>query len=177
VLPTASKADSFDWTYQGTGTIYNIPLNSGSGELTTTDGVITEVSGTFNGLAITGLLPPGTFAENDNVLLFPAAPLYLTFGGFSFVDSADTQWNIYGSVGTQCQCEGSICICIPYNSYVAINGDQLVFDYGIFTLTPLTTTPEPSIIVMLLAGILAIALVLMGKRVQVKLSSPSTLSY
>jgi hypothetical protein len=141
------------------------PINFGSGELTTTNGVITELSGTFNGLAIAGLLPPGAFAVNDNLLLLPAAPLYVTMNGFSFVDSAGTQFNIYASLGTQCQCEGSVCTCVPYNLYVALNGDTFGFDFGDFTLTPNTAAPEPSTMTMLLPAVLGFALFLLWKRV------------
>jgi len=166
VLPNASKADSFDWTYQGIQTSVPVPpINFGSGELTTTDGVITELSGTFDGLAIAGLLPLGAFAGNDNLLLVPAAPLYVTMNGFSFVDSAGTQFNIYASLGTQCQCVGSVCTCVPDNLYVALNGDTFDFDFGDFTLTPNTPTPEPSAMAMLLPVILGFALFLVWKRV------------
>jgi hypothetical protein len=69
-------------------------LSSGSGELDTTDGVITGLSGTFNGLAITALLAPGVSFGNDNLLQIPPAPLYVTPNGFSFLDSAGDQINI-----------------------------------------------------------------------------------
>jgi hypothetical protein len=141
------------------------PINFGSGELTTTNGVITEISGTFNGLAIAALLPPGAFAGNDNLLLVPAAPLYVTMNGFSFVDSAGTQYNIYASLGSECQCVGSVCTCVPENLYVALNGGTLNFDFGEFTLTPNVPTPEPSAITMLLPLLSGVALFLLRKRV------------
>jgi len=68
LLPNTATADSFDWTYQGT--MLNISpgiLDSGSGELTITNGVITGLSGTFNGLAIASIVPPGGLFGNDNL--------------------------------------------------------------------------------------------------------------
>jgi hypothetical protein len=167
VLPSASKADSFDWTYYGIQTVFpNPPINFGSGELTETNGVITEISGTFDGLAITGLLPPDTFNGNDNLLLLPAAPLYVTANGFSFMDSAGTQYNIIASLGSQCQCTDDGCTsCVPWNVYVAYYDSTFDFDFGDFTLTPIAETPEPSTMAMLLPVALGFALFLLCKRV------------
>ncbi len=141
-LPAASKADSFDWNYQGTlpgdpsGLLY-----FGTGELTTTDGVITELSGTFDGLAISALLAPGAFAGNDNLLLLPADPWYLTSGGFSFLNSAGAEFNIYGGiVDTACSCGPSGCYdCTTSNIYGTTNFDSSIADAGNFTVTPITT--------------------------------------
>jgi hypothetical protein len=165
LLPNTARADSFDWTYQGT--MLNIAdgvLDSGSGELTTTDGVITGLSGTFNGLDITALLPPGAFVGNDNLLLIPPAPLYLTQGGFSFLDSDGTQFNIYAVLGTQCTCGPSGCVCVPYNLYGSISDNGINNDVGNFTLTPIAATPEPATITMLLAGVLGLSLFLQWNR-------------
>jgi hypothetical protein len=164
-VPSASKADSFDWTYQGIQPPFPVPpINSGNGELTETNGVITEISGTFNGVPIAGLLPVNAFAGNDNLLLLPAAPLYVTMNGFSFLDSAGTQYNIYASLGEDCQCSGSSCICVPDNMYVALNGSTFGFDFGDFTLTPIAGTPEPSSMAMLLPVALGFALFFLWKR-------------
>ena len=163
-FPNASKADSFDWSYQGT-----LPgsgaLNFGSGELTTTNGVITELSGTFDGLAITGLLAPGSFAGNDNLLIFPAAPWYLTSGGFSFV-VAGAEFNLYGGiVNTTCTCGPSGCFnCFTSNVYGTTNADGSIADIGNFTVTPNIATPEPASIAMLFPTLLGFALILAWKR-------------
>lgn len=168
VLPSASKADSFDWTYQGTlpGSSSGL-LNFGSGELTTTDGVITELSGTFNGLAIAGLLAPGAFAGNDNLLLLPATPWYLTSGGFSFLDSSGAEFNIYGGVIlTTCTCGESGCYdCTSSNIYGTTNFDSSIADTGNFAVTPIAKTPEPSAVALLLPVFLGFALFLAWKRV------------
>jgi hypothetical protein len=174
MLPNTSKADSFEWTYQGT--IPDLPngiINFGSGELTTMDGVINELSGTLNGVAIAGLLPPGAFAGNDNLLLLPASPLYVTLGGFSFADSTGMQFNIYASIGTECSCGPSGCVCAPYNLYGLVNGNGLDSDLGNFTLTSNIATPEPTAMAMLQPAVLGFALFAAWKRFRdmVKLNS------
>jgi hypothetical protein len=73
---------------------YSIPSDSSHsmavsafGTLTTTgllNGAytVTGISGTWNGYTITGLLPPGSYGDNDN-LLFPAGP-HLDDSGITF---------------------------------------------------------------------------------------------
>jgi hypothetical protein len=167
LLPNNARADSFDWTYQGT--MANIPggiLDSGSGELTTTGGVITGLSGTFNGLNIAVLIPPGDFAGNDNVLLIPPAPLFLTPNGFSFLDSAGTNFNIYAVLGTLCSCGPSGCVCVPDNIYGSISDNGINDDLGDFTLTPVTATPEPGTMALFLSFVLALGLLKYCRRAQ-----------
>ena len=161
LLPNMARADSFDWTYQGT-TVLVGPLNSGSGVITTTDGVITGISGVFNGSAITALLPPEAFLGNDNVLLIPPSPLYLTIKGFSFENAAGNQVNIYGSIGTQCEGNGSACV--PYDVYLAAIDNGLI-DIGDFTVTPIAVTPEPGTVTLLLAAALSLGLFLQLNRI------------
>jgi hypothetical protein len=161
LLPVCATADSFDWTYQGTmANILGGILDSGSGELTTTNGVITELSGTFNGLAIAGLLPAGAFVGNDNLLLIPPAPLFLTPGGFSFLDSVGAQFNIYAVLGSLCTCGPSGCVCVPDNMYGSLSDNGINNDVGNFTLTPAIATPEPAVVGMLLPVVLGFGLLL-----------------
>ena len=165
LLANSAAADSFDWTYQGTMVNFlGAILDSGSGELTATNGVITGLSGTFNGLAIAGLLPPGAFVGNDNLLLIPPAPLFLTQGGFSFLDSAGTQFNIYLVLGSQCTCGPSGCVCVPDNVYGSISDTGINNDVGNFTLTPAIATPEPTVVAMLLSAVLGFGVLLGWKR-------------
>jgi len=160
LLPGTAKADSFDWTYQGT-MLLSGQLSSGSGELDTTDGVIAGLSGTFNGLAITALLAPGVSFGNDNLLQIPPAPLYVTPNGFSFLDSAGDQINIYAALGTQCTFPGPVCV--PDNVYGSISDDGNS-DLGNFTLAPVMAAPEPGTATMLLPAVLFFGLFLRRKR-------------
>jgi hypothetical protein len=172
LLPTAVTADSFDWTYQGTmNNIGTGILDSGGGELTTTNGVITGISGTFNGLAIASLVAPGGLAGNDNLLLIPPAPLFVTPGGLSFLDSAGTGFNIYASLGTECTCGPSGCVCVPFDLYGSVSDNGINNDLGNFTLTPITATLEPAAMVMLLPVVLCFAVFLVSKRFWTAISS------
>jgi hypothetical protein len=167
LLPNTTMADSFDWTYQGTeSNVASGILDSGSGDLTTTNGVITELSGTFNGLAIASLVLPGGLFGNDNLLLIPPAPLFVTPGGFSFLDSAGTQFNIYAALGTQCTCGPSGCVCVPFDLYGSISDNGIDSDLGDFTLMPVIATPEPAGITMLLPAVLGLGLLLVWRRLR-----------
>jgi hypothetical protein len=80
-IPTGAHADTFNFSaigssegFSGSGTLTATP--EGSGEY-----LITAISGT----GVTGLIAPGGFNGNDN-LLFPSASPTLDPGGFSFTD-------------------------------------------------------------------------------------------
>jgi hypothetical protein len=162
LLPGTAKADSFDWTYQGTELLSGV-LSSGSGELDATDGIVTGISGTFNGLAITALVAPGGPLGNDNILQIPPAPLYFTPGGVSFLDSAGDQINIFGAIGMECTFPGPVCVPDGDNMYGSLSDDGN-FDLGNFTLAPLVATPEPGTATMLLSAVLFFGLFLERKR-------------
>jgi hypothetical protein len=77
----SAYADTFDFsvigssgTFSGSGTL--ITTSIGSGEY-----LITAITGT----GVTGLIAPGSFNGNDN-LLFPSAQPQLNANGFSFID-------------------------------------------------------------------------------------------
>ena len=164
LLPGAAKADSFDWTYQGIDLLNGV-LSSGSGELDATDGIITGISGTFNGLAITALVAPGGPLGNDNILQIPPAPLYFTPGGVSFLESAGDQINIFAAIGMECTFPGPVCVPTGDNRYGSLSDDGN-FDLGIFTLTPVMAAPEPGTAIMLLPAVLFFGLFLRWKRLR-----------
>jgi hypothetical protein len=100
--PMASNAVMWNWTYTrvllvgetspgGGGTFTTNDLASGSY-------LITGITGTYEGNAITSLLPTGSFGNNDS-LLFETAP-QLTVFGFSFV-AAGVNRNFYWGIGYQ----------------------------------------------------------------------------
>lgn len=80
-IPAAAHADTFDFAVNGSSGAF-----SGSGTLTAAAQaggayLISDISGT----GVTGLIAPGGFNGNDN-LLFPAATPMLDAHGFSFTD-------------------------------------------------------------------------------------------
>jgi hypothetical protein len=141
---TQARADTtYSWTYTGTGTN---TANSGSGTLTTgaTEGSgvqIIGVSGTFDGHAITGLLPG--FDGADNIFYPTGSPAYLDLAGWGFSDSGPQAVNLfYDSTGNFCGASG-YCDGINNNTYIGHTGD--------FSIT--TTTPEPGTGEMMLIGL------------------------
>src|SRR5580698_8881765 len=74
MAPASASTLTFDWTLTGPAASLGGVPGPGSGTLTVTTGAtsdtITAVTGTLGTFTITGLLAPGTFQSNDN-LLFP----------------------------------------------------------------------------------------------------------
>jgi hypothetical protein len=94
-LASPASAAQFLFNFDGTtvdvaGTLTTNDVPNISGGL-----LITNITGTVNGTAITSLLAPGAFAFNDN-LLFPGRDPLLSTGGFSFAIGA-TPFNIFFS--------------------------------------------------------------------------------
>lgn len=84
-VPAAAHASTFNFTATGSGGGF-----SGSGMLAATanGGGSYTISG-ISGTGITGIIPPGNFDGNDN-LLFPASTTLVDTHGFAF---SDTQSN------------------------------------------------------------------------------------
>jgi hypothetical protein len=151
VLAQVGGADAaiFDFSYtDSTNTTY------GSGQFftnsTSSPYLITNVTGseTFGGVteAITGIVPVNGYAANDNSLLFPANPSYVTLSGISFTTAAD----VY-NVGYVTTAGG-----YPFDGYVVIQ--QSTDAAGTYPpgVGPLTVTvsavPEPSTWAMMILG-------------------------
>jgi len=135
---TSAFADSFSFSYIGTGV-------TATGTFTTNtllggSYLITNITGTRNGDAMT-LIGPLGFDGNDN-LLYPTSPL-LDFAGFSF-EAAGIDHNVYfNSPGC---CGGAVTY---YETATpGILGTQISFSVA--------AVPEPSALVLLVTGIVAI---------------------
>jgi hypothetical protein len=100
----SAQAGSFDFSYSlppGSGSTPFSVTASGTFTTSAFDGTsytITDITGTWNGFGITGLLAPGTFGGNDN-LLFPSSP-FLSVSGVAFTvagpgDDEAGQVNLY----------------------------------------------------------------------------------
>jgi hypothetical protein len=160
VLPFTSvaKADTFDYNFYGSGFVGNFVFtgtSNGDGSFT-----ITNVSGdikagtdiptltAFNTAVIADPTSPAPsvadgFIEYDNQL-FPSAALVLDFNGVLFdVDGVDI--NIFSNNG----------------GYQWL--DDKSYTNGSNTADPLSTTPEPSSLILLGSGLLAFAVILARK--------------
>jgi len=145
-LTNSVQAAQFSFSYSGTGV-------DASGVLTTTDTpnsggflTITDITGQRNGSAITAILAPGSFPNdnppngvpNDN--LFSATEPFLTFNGFSYlVGSQPENVFFYPTVGQYAETDDP-------------NGDPV--NYRIlnnFSVQAATPVPEPSSMLGLLA--------------------------
>jgi len=121
-------------------------FTSASGVLTVTDqggGVylITAISGQWNGQVITGLLPVGSYFDNDN-LIFPDSDPKLSEGGFAFSVSGP----IAGDNGF-----GKVSVIHLVGDGYTDSGDNTGY-VQTFSLTPSAPVPEPAGWMLLLLG-------------------------
>ncbi len=170
-ISPAARADTVDFSFT---TAAGIPSYSGSGtfDVNTTTGVITNFTGTFySGATDEGamtLLTPGAFASNDNV--FQEATGLLSENGLSFSvvegDLGVVNYNIYyfatseNYVATGCSVGDQTCITA--NAY-GVPSYPLIF----------VTAPEPYPFLLFGTGLLGLAIILFRKEKASGLTSNS----
>ena len=181
-LVAPANADTFSWSYSGTDSTGTV-TNTGSGTLTTgalaptcgtppvcsyvnapyttTPGsTITNFSGTWDGFTISGLVNPGSFDENNNVLYLSPNEVFLDAsangepGGLAFFVSNYTGNN----VPTPETVVVSLFFDTTFSEYSAMTGTSRfgccsLQTFGDFTVTPVGTTPLPAALPLFSAGL------------------------
>jgi len=166
----AARADTFAWAYSGMGCtaevcgagadIFPPQVMSGSGFLVTgapitahgkVGNIITDLTGTWNGFAVTGLLSTNPsdadYFFNDNVLFFPLAT---TSSLRRFID--------YEGIGFSVRDGTGVNLTWGFDGYYAVASNARPYgftdftgaSFGTFSVTPV---PEPEISALLVVGL------------------------
>jgi hypothetical protein len=154
IAVSSAQAATFDFSYSLPSGPGPNPISvTANGVFTTsafngTSYTVTGITGFRNGQAITGLLAPGIFSGNDN-LLFPSSP-FVDNNGISFT-VAGAGDDGFGDVNLFLDLT-SIDPVMIYTENSSNIGD------GTMTLTAVTNSvPEPSSMALAAAGLLALA--------------------
>jgi len=143
VKPFAPTSGAFYYAYTANGV-------AATGVLTTsgTNGnyTVTDILGSRNGVDVSGLLAPGSFENNDNLLFYPNVPR-LSNGGISYV-AGGSDFNFYfDNFGAPCgslsykESTGGVC-----------NSTDQIVSLQILPIYLPSSVPEPSSIVLLLTA-------------------------
>jgi hypothetical protein len=145
LMPSPARAGTIAWSYSGDFNNNAATPDSGGGLLTYGavgggEFLVTGISGTFDGAAITSLLAVGSCCappNNDNLLLLGGGPL-LDDGGIAFSTSAGADFNLYygGIVGLMQMAS------TPYSDIASPGAG-----YGVFA------APEPSTVALFGIGL------------------------
>jgi PEP-CTERM motif len=146
----SAHADTFNWSLTGPAAALGGFSNTGSGTLTASlsggQWVISTITGTVGGSAITGLI---SFDGTDN-LLFPSTT-FLDTNGLGFQTANGTKFDIFSFYAP------NSTDIVPGNNYGEIVSNA-AFGVGTFSLAPVAAAvPEPGTIALLSTGLLGLS--------------------
>jgi hypothetical protein len=157
-----AHAGTFDWSITGPSPSLGGLFITGSGTLTTsnvatpggvndaqTGFLVTGITGTLDGSAVTALLAAGSLDGNDN-LVFPTSSSVIDGSGLAFENAAGTAIDIFGFFAP-----GSTDVT-PGNNFGEFS--PAGFGVGTFTLTEVAV-PEPASMALLGAGLFGLGIV------------------
>ena len=160
--PVVLEVKPFDPTFGAFYFSYSANGIAATGVLTTAgtsgDYTVTDILGSRNGIDFSGLLPPGAFENNDNLLLYPGNPL-LSNGGISYV-AGGSDFNFYFDNF------GAPCGTLQYKESTGGNcgsTDEIV-SLQILPIYLPTTVPEPSSFALMIAAVVGLAPVAIRRR-------------
>ncbi len=157
---TPMFADTFNFSFTGNSSVSGIPGTpfSGSGQFdahaTSTSGqfLITGVTGTTDGQAISSILSPGSYGFNDNFLFFTAGDSLASLdnAGVSYQLANGVDVNLFLGLPSQYQ---QTLFGFP-SSGLVVEGQT-----SPISITPagLSAVPEPSTVALLGTGMLGLA--------------------
>ena len=140
---------------------YSAPANGDTGDFFLTLGSsagggyfnVASVTGTWDGGAITGLLPVNGYADNDNLFSPVPAPNYFTFPGVSFGTAAGVDINIANN-GTAVYTEDRS------------DTDPVGYPQAPITSLSVTAVPEPATWAIMLVGFGGMGAAIRSRRKQ-----------
>lgn len=181
-LAAPVNAETFSWSYSGTG-FFGTGTDTASGTLTigglsptcgsppscsysnppftTAPGsTITSITGTWDGFTITGLITPGLFDQNNNVLYLPPNEVFLDAsgsgqpGGLAFFVSNYTGNNVPTPTNVAVQ----LFFDTNFLEYAALTGNAnfgccSLATAGDFTVTPVGAAPLPAALPLFSTGL------------------------
>jgi hypothetical protein len=154
VAPANANTLTYDFNLSCVGTSGCFELGGGSLTVSTSPSgdIVTGITGSVGGEAITGLLAPGSVDGNDNVIFPNGTPTVLSLKGLGFELTGGAQVDLLSQFG-----QGSTLSPGEVNLYEMIGGPG-GFGVGNINITPVPLPASWGFLALGIAGLGALAL-------------------